>query len=192
MAVESPVCTNWLEVGALGLHHAPKALYSVGLTNLPWKEPASNSLYDGAPSNSANLFLLSQVQYSPSLLYDKPGKILSFTRGRGNKLTGTFDPEAWLRGPTSTVLERELERESHPEPIRGPFNAEIGAEVAVLLPLALPETASSPTQAGCTACDATGPGAIVPVAEGTWRVVEAEVPLPLVLFETACCPRPAH
>ena len=33
---------------------------------------------------------------------------------------------------------------------------------------------------------------IVPVAEGTWRVVEDAVPLPLVLFETACCPRPAH
>jgi hypothetical protein len=85
------------------------------------------------------------VQYSPSLPDDKPGKILSFTRGRGNKLTGTFDPEAWLRGPTSAVLERELERESRPEPLGGPVKAEMGAEVAVLLPLALPETASSPT-----------------------------------------------
>jgi len=74
MAAESPACTNWLEVGALGLHRAPKALYSVGLTKVPWKEPASDSLYDGAPSNGANLFLLSQVQYSPSLPDDKPGK----------------------------------------------------------------------------------------------------------------------
>ena len=82
VAAESPVCTNWLEVGALGLHRAPKALYSVhwGLTRVPWKEPASNSLYDGAPSNGANLFLLSQVQYSPSLLDDKPGIFLSFTQ----------------------------------------------------------------------------------------------------------------
>jgi len=145
MAAESPACTNWLEVGALGLHCASKALYSVGLINVPWKEPASNSLYDGALSNGANLFLLSQAQYSLSLLDDQPGKILSFARGRGNKLTGTFDPEAWLRGPTSAVLERELERESHPEPLGGPVNADIGAEVAVLLPLTLPETTSSPT-----------------------------------------------
>ena len=144
MAAESPACTNWLEVGVLGLHRAPKALYSEGLTKVPWKEPASNSLYDGAPSNGANLFLLSQVQYSPSLPDDKPGKILSFTRGGGNKLAGTFDPEAWLRGPTSAVLERELQRESRPEPLGGPVNVEMGAEVAMLLPLALPETASSP------------------------------------------------
>jgi len=88
---------------------------------------------------------MSQVQYPPSLPDDKPGKILSFARGRGNKFTSTFDPEAWLRGPTSAVLERELDRESRPEPLRGPVNAEMGAEVAVLLPLALPETASSPT-----------------------------------------------
>jgi len=72
-------------------------------------------------------------------------KILSFTRGRDNKLPGTFDPEAWLRGPTSAVLERELDRESRPEPLGGPVHAEMGAEDAVLLPLALPETASSPT-----------------------------------------------
>jgi len=62
-------------------------------------------LYDDAPSNDVNLFLQSQVQYSSSLPDDKPGKILSFTRGRGNKLTGTFDLEAWLRGPGSAVLE---------------------------------------------------------------------------------------
>jgi len=140
MAAERPACINWLEAGALGLHRAPKALYTVGLTKVPWKEPASNSLYDGAPSNGANLFLLSQVQYSPSLPDDKPGKILSFTRGGGNKLTGTFDPEAWLRGPTSAVLERE----SRPGPLGGPIKAEMGADGAVLLPLALPETASSP------------------------------------------------
>jgi len=65
------------------------------------------------------------------------------------------------------VLERELERESRPEPLLGPGNAEMGAEDDVLLPLALPETASSPTQAGCAGCEATGPAAIVPVAEGT-------------------------
>ena len=47
------------------------------------------------------------MQYLSSLPDDKPGKILSFTRGRGNKLTGTFDQEAWLRGPGSAVLERE-------------------------------------------------------------------------------------
>jgi len=145
MAAESPACTNWLEVGALGLHRAPKALYSEGLMKVPWKEPASNRLYDDAPSKGANLFLLSQVQYSPSLPDDKPRKILSFTRGRGNKLTGTFDPETWLSGPTSAFLERDLERESHPKPLGGPVDAEMGAEVAVLLPLALPETASSPT-----------------------------------------------
>jgi len=68
MAAESPACTNWLEVGALGLHRAPKALYSEGLTKVPWKEPASNRLYDDAPSKGGDLFLLSQVQYSPSLL----------------------------------------------------------------------------------------------------------------------------
>ena len=56
------ICLGGLEVGALGLHRAPKALYSVGLTKVPWKEPASNSLYDGAPSNGANLFSMSQVQ----------------------------------------------------------------------------------------------------------------------------------
>ena len=135
MAAESPACTNWLEVGVLGLHRAPKALYSVGLMNVPWKEPASNSLYDGAPSNSANLFLLSQVQYSPSMPDDKPRKILSFTRGRGNKLMGTFDLEAWLRGPGSAVLEREFERERRPEPFGGPGKVEMGAEDGVLLSL---------------------------------------------------------
>ena len=110
--LQSPACANWLEVGALGLHRAPKVLYSEGLMKVPWKEPASNRLYGDAPSTDANLFLLSQVQYSPSLPDDKLGKILSFTRGRGNKLTGTFDPEAWLRGATSAVFERELEQES--------------------------------------------------------------------------------
>jgi len=53
MTAESPVCINWLEVGALGLHHAPEALYSEGLTDVPWKEPASNRLYDDAPSKGA-------------------------------------------------------------------------------------------------------------------------------------------
>jgi len=81
------------------------------------------------------------VQYSLSLPDDKPGKILSFTRGRGNKLTGTFDLEAWLRGPASAVLERDLERERRPEPFGGPGNAEMGAEDDVLLPLTLPEGA---------------------------------------------------
>jgi len=38
-----------------------------------------------------------------------------------------------------------LDRESRPEPLGGPVNSEMGTEVAVLLPLALPETASSPT-----------------------------------------------
>ena len=90
------------------------------------------------------------------------------------------------------MLERELERESHPEPLLGPGNAEMGAEDEVLLPLVLPETASSPTQAGCAACEATGLAAIVPIAEGTLCVVEDAVPLPLVLSETAFCPRPAY
>jgi len=58
---------------------------------------------------------------------------------------GTFDPEVWLRGPTTTVLERKLERESRTEPLGGPVKAEMGAKVAVLLPLALPKTAASPT-----------------------------------------------
>ena len=39
----------------------------------------------------------------------------------------------------------ELERESRPESLGGPVKAEMGAEVVVLLPLALPETAASPT-----------------------------------------------
>jgi len=81
----------------LALHRAPKALKSAGLTKVPWKGPASNSLYNDAPSKNAKgskFNLLSQVQYSPSLPDDKPGKILSFTRGRGKKLAGTFDPEA--------------------------------------------------------------------------------------------------
>ena len=81
------------------------------------------------------------MQYSLSLPDDKPGKILSFTRGRGNKLTGTFDLEAWLRGPASAVLERDLERERRPGPFGGPGNAEMGAEDDVLLPLTLPEGA---------------------------------------------------
>ena len=84
---------------------------------------------------------LSQVQYLSSLPDDKTGKILSFTRGRGSKLTGTFDPEAWLRGPGSAVLERKLERERRPEPFGGPGKAEMGAEDGVLLPLTLPEGA---------------------------------------------------
>jgi len=46
-------------------------------------------------------------------------------------------------------------------------NAEMGAEDDVPLSLALPEKASSPTQAGYAACDATGPAAVVPGAEGT-------------------------
>ena len=75
------------------------------------------------------------MQYLSSLPDDKPGKVLSFTRGQGNKLTGTFDPEAWLRGPGSTVLEQELGRERRPEPFGGPGNAEMGAEDDVLLPL---------------------------------------------------------
>ena len=49
---------------------------------------------------------------------------------RGNKLAGIFDPEAWLRGPTTAMLERELERESRPEPLGGPVKTEMGAEVA--------------------------------------------------------------
>jgi len=101
----------------LDLHRTPKALYNEGLMKVPWKEPASNSLYDDAPSKGAELFLLSQVQYSQSLPDDKPGKVLSFTRGQGNKLAGTFDPEDWLRGPKSAVLERELEQGSRPEPL---------------------------------------------------------------------------
>ena len=63
------------------------------------------------------------MQYSSSLPDDKPGKI-----GRGNKLTGTFDLEACLRGPRSAVLERELERERRLEPFGGPGKAEMGAE----------------------------------------------------------------
>ena len=73
-----------------------------------------------------------------------------------------------------------------------PVNAEMGAEDDVLLSLALPEIASSPTQVGCAACEATGPAAIVPVAEGTQCVVEDAVPLPLMFSETAFCPRPAN
>jgi len=43
----------------------------------------------------------------------------------------------------------------------------MGAKHDVPLSLALPEKASSPTQAGCADCDATGPVAVVPGAEGT-------------------------
>jgi len=92
---------------------------------VPWKGPASNSLYEDATSKGAKFVLLSQVQYSPSLPDDKPGKLLSFTREQGNKLAGTFDPEAWLRGLRTAVLERELERESRPEPLLGLGNAEM-------------------------------------------------------------------
>ena len=78
---------------------------------------------------------------------------MSFTQGRGNKLTGTFDPEAWLRGPGSAVLERELERERRPEPFGGPGNAEMGAEDGVLLPLTLPEGAlTAGSSARSTSC----------------------------------------
>jgi len=126
---------------------------------VPWKEPASNSLYDDAQSKGADLFLLSQVQYSPSLPDDKPRKILSFTRGRGNKLTGTFDPEALLRGPGSAVLERELERESRPE------NAEMGAEDDVLLPPPLPEGApTAGSSAPSTPSENLGVASAVPPA----------------------------
>jgi len=37
---------------------------------------------------------------------------LSFSRGQFNKIAVTFDLGAWLRGPISTVLERELEQDS--------------------------------------------------------------------------------
>ena len=64
---------------------------------------------------------------------------MSFARGRGNKLTGTFDPEALLRGPesASAALEREIERESRPRPFGGPGKVEMGAADDLLLPLAL-------------------------------------------------------
>jgi len=130
-----------------------------------WKEPASNRLYDDAPSNGANLFLLSQVQYSSSLPDDKSGKLLSFVRGRRNKLAGTFDPEAWLRGPGSAVLERELERRSRPVPLGGPGNAEMGAEDDVLLPLALPEGApTAGSSAPSTPSENPGVASAVPPA----------------------------
>ena len=41
------------------------------------------------------------------------------------------------------MLERELERKSHPEPLRGPGNAEMRTEDDELLPPALPEGAST-------------------------------------------------
>jgi len=68
----------------------------------------------------------------------------------------------------------------------------MSAEDDVFLHLALPETASSPTQAGCSAFEAIGPAEIVPVAEGTSGVVANAVPLPLVLSETTFYPRPAY
>jgi len=76
----------------------------------------------------------------------------------------------------------------------------MGTEDDVPLSLALPKTASSPTQAGCAACNVTGLVAVVPGAEGTWCVVEDAVPLSLVLLcfvklgvrkirnETSSCP----
>ena len=50
------------------------------------------------------------------------------------------------------MLERELERESRPEPLGGPGNAEMGAEEDVLLPLTLPE--------GAPAADSSAPNTL--------------------------------
>ena len=85
------------------------------------------------------------------------------------------------------MLERELERESRPEPFGGPGNAEMGAEDDVLLPLALPEGA--PT-AGSSApsTPSENPGvasAVLPAAdvltEGSTALSFANVTLPRIL-----------
>jgi len=94
---------------------------------------------------------------------------LSFTRGRGSKLTGTIDQEDCLRGPESAVVERELEREGRPEAFGGPGEVEMGTTDDLLLPLAL--------SAGAPAADSSSPrtpseelgvaSAVLPVADGS-------------------------
>ena len=65
------------------------------------------------------------------------------------------------------MLERELERESRPEPRGGPGNAEMVAEDDVLLSLALPEGApTAGSSAPSTSCADPGvASAVLPVAD---------------------------
>jgi len=104
--------------------------------------------------------------------------------GSPSRTYSAFDPEAWLRGPGSVVLEQELERERRPEPFGGPSNAEMGAEDDVLLPLTLPKGAPT-VGSSAPSTPSEDPGvasAVLPAAYVLTRGVKGSEALPMSLF----------